>query len=131
MDKESWTLSELAEETGLTARTIRYYIARGLVDGPDVAGRGAVYSRRHVDRLVEIQRLQSEGRMLAEIAAVDVDSVELPVSITFQQYEIAEGVVVNVRADLAPWRVKQIRQALAKCTAELRNITDETSSKDR
>jgi len=128
MDKESWTLSELAEETGLTARTIRYYIARGLVDGPDVAGRGAVYSGRHVDRLLEIQRLQSEGRMLAEIAAVDVDGGELPTAVAVQQYEIAEGVVVSVRADLAPWRVRQIRQALAKCAAELRNTTDNSAS---
>ena len=128
MDKESWTLSELAEETGLTARTIRYYIARGLVDGPEVAGRGAVYGRRHVDRLVEIQRLQSEGRMLAEIATVDVDSVELPTAVVMQQYEIAEGVVVSVRGDLAPWRVKQVRQAMAKFAAELRNITDGSTS---
>jgi len=128
MDKESWTLSELAEETGLTARTIRYYIARGLVDGPEVAGRGAVYGRRHVYRLVEIQRLQSEGRMLAEIAAVDVDTTEMLQAVVMQQYEIAEGVVVNVRGDLAPWRVKQIRQALAKCAAELRNMADSSAS---
>ena len=128
MDRESLTLSELADETGLTARTIRYYIARGLLDGPYVAGRGATYNRRHLDRLLEIQRLQSEGRMLAEIATVDVDSVELQAPLAVQQYEIAEGVVVNVRADLAPWRLKQIRHALAKCAVELGNIDKETSS---
>jgi hypothetical protein len=128
MNKTTWTLAELADETGLTARTIRYYIARGLVDGPDVAGRGAAYGRRHLDRLLEIQRLQAEGRMLAEIGAGDVDSVELPPPVSWQQFEIAEGVVVNVRADLAPWRLKQIKQALAKCSAQLRNTVEDSAS---
>jgi len=130
MDTESRTLSELAEETGLTARTIRYYIARGLVDGPDVAGRGAVYGTRHVDRLREIQRLQAEGRMLAEIASADVDGGELPMPVATQQYEIAKGVVVTVRADLAPWRIKQIRQTLAKCAAELKNTHEDSASRE-
>ena len=67
--KSEWTLSELAQETGLPARTIRYYIARGLLAGPGVAGRGAVYGTEHLTRLREIQTLQGEGRMLAEIAA--------------------------------------------------------------
>src|SRR5437016_1302585 len=62
--KAEWTLSELAEETGLPARTIRYYIARGLLAGPEVAGRGAVYGSHHLARLREIQSLQREGRML-------------------------------------------------------------------
>lgn len=119
-DKTYWTLAELADETGLTARTIRYYIARGLVDGPDVAGRGATYGRRHIDRLREIQRLQAEGHMLAEIASSDVEAAELPPPVACQQFEIADGVSVSVRADLPPWRLKQIRQALTECAAKLR-----------
>jgi DNA-binding transcriptional MerR regulator len=119
MDKTTWTLSELAGETGLTARTIRYYIARGLLDGPGTAGRGAAYNAAHVERLREIQRLQAEGRMLAEIGRADAPAT-LPEPVTFQQYALAEGVVVTVRADLAPWRLKQIRQALARCASELK-----------
>ena len=30
----SRTLAELSEESGIPARTIRFYIARGLLDGP-------------------------------------------------------------------------------------------------
>jgi DNA-binding transcriptional MerR regulator len=118
MDKATWTLTELAADSGLTARTIRYYIARGLVDGPDVAGRGAVYNQRHLDRLREIQRLQSEGRMLAEIGQ-SASPVELPQPALWYQFEIADGVTVNVRADLAPWRAKQVREVLAECAAKL------------
>ena len=61
------TLAELAEAAGIPARTIRFYIARGLLDGPLKAGRGAVYTAEHLARLEKIKTLQAEGRMLAEI----------------------------------------------------------------
>jgi len=118
MDKSTWTLAELAADSEVTPRTIRYYIARGLLDGPDTAGRGAAYSRRHLERLVEIKRLQVDGRMLAEIAQSEAP-VELPQPVAWYQFEIADGVTVNVRADLAPWRAKQVRQVLADCAAKL------------
>ena len=121
--KAEWTLSELAEETGLPARTIRYYIARGLLAGPEVAGRGAIYGSHHLARLREIQSLQREGRMLAEIAQAPGD-VELPPPIAWQQYAVAEGITVNVRADLAPWRLKRVRKVLAEIAARLKEETD-------
>jgi len=67
MSKE-WTLRELAAETGVPGRTIRFYISRGLVDPPLRAGRGAAYGEAHKARLEEIRRLQAQGLMLAEIA---------------------------------------------------------------
>ena len=66
--RKSKTLAELSEESGIPARTIRFYIARGLLDGPVKAGRGAVYTAGHLARLEKIKALQAEGRMLAEIA---------------------------------------------------------------
>ena len=118
MDKSTWTLAELAADSEISPRTIRYYIARGLLDGPETAGRGAVYSRRHFDRLLEIKRLQTGGRMLAEIAQSEA-TAELLQPVAWYQFQIADGVTVNVRADLAPWRAKQVRQALADCAAKL------------
>jgi DNA-binding transcriptional MerR regulator len=118
MDKSTWTLAELAADTEVAPRTIRYYIARGLLVGPDTAGRGAVYSRHHLERLLEIKRLQAGGRMLAEIAQADAPA-ELPQPVAWYQFDIADGVTVNVRADLAPWRAKQVRQVLADCAAKL------------
>lgn len=119
MDKTQWTLAELADETGLTARTIRYYIARGLLDGPGVAGRSAVYGLPHLQRLREIQQQQREGRMLAEIAADVVDAVALAEPALWQHFALADGVVVQIRADLAPWRVKQVRKLVAEMAARL------------
>lgn len=119
MEKTRWTLSELADEVGLPARTIRYYIARGLLDGPDVAGRGAGYGVAHRDRLIEIRTLQSEGRMLAEIAQPAAPAA-LPAAETWQQYRLADGVTVQVRSDLAPWRLKRIHHIIADAAAQLK-----------
>src|SRR5437667_3133986 len=118
--KSEWTLAELAEDVGLPARTIRYYIARGLLAGPGVAGRGAVYGTEHLTRLREIQTLQGEGRMLAEIASSRADDAQLPAPVVWQQYVVADGITVNVRADLAPWRLKRVRKVLAEIAAQLK-----------
>jgi DNA-binding transcriptional MerR regulator len=112
-----WTLAELAEEAGLSPRTIRYYISRGLLDGPLVAGRGAVYSIEHVERLKTIQRLQAEGAMLAQIGRVlagEDQGAEMTESQTWSLYPIDSDVQVWVKADLAPWRTSQIRKALSE-----------------
>lgn len=121
--KETWTLAELAEETGLTARTIRYYIARGLLEGPAVAGRGAAYGAAHLARLREIQTLQSSGTMLAEIGRVlagDRPALELPAPAVWRSYALDPDVVVMVKAEISPWRSRQIKGALEELAARLR-----------
>ena len=45
---EALTLADLSTATGIPGRTIRFYIAQGLLDGPDTAGRTARYSPRHM-----------------------------------------------------------------------------------
>jgi DNA-binding transcriptional MerR regulator len=118
----SWTLAELTEDTGLTPRTIRYYIARGLVKGPVVAGRGAIYSAEHLERLKMIKRLQAGGMMLAEIARVlggAAEPKQLPTPVSWQSYALTDDVTVQVRADTAPWRAKEIRDALREFAARL------------
>ena len=62
------TLAELSKESGVPARTIRFYIARGLLEGPVKVGRGAAYTGEHLAQLEKIRQLQAEGHMLAEIA---------------------------------------------------------------
>lgn len=112
---EAQTLTELSEQSRIPARTIRFYIARGLLDGPAKAGRGAVYTAEHLTRLEEIKQLQSQGRMLAEIAQIldggpPAQTASPPSS--WWQHVIADDVMVWVRADVSPWRTKQIRGAI-------------------
>lgn len=121
--KVRWSLAELAQESGLSRRTIRYYISRGLLSGPVVAGRGAVYGEHHLARLQRIRELQSRGAMLSEITrmlegkpAQDL----LPAPESWERYPLDGDVVVWLRADVAPWRSRQIRKALGEFAAKIR-----------
>jgi DNA-binding transcriptional MerR regulator len=73
-------LSELCARTGVTARTVRYYIQQGLLRSPGQTGPGAKYDQGHLSRLLAIRRLQHEHLPLAEIRkrlhALDDSSVE-------------------------------------------------------
>lgn len=114
------TLAELAEETGIPARTVRFYIARGLLDGPEVAGRGASYGEAHLARVQAIREMQQRGLTLAEIAReLGGGAPALAAPAARWQYEISPDVTVLVRADLAPWRWKQVHSALEQMAARL------------
>ena len=70
MAKRDQTLSleQLATLTGVPARTIRYYIARGLLDRPQGEKRGAYYEPRHAEQLAAIRRWQESGLSLERVA---------------------------------------------------------------
>jgi DNA-binding transcriptional MerR regulator len=62
-----YTLTELADLAGVTPRTVRYYLAQGLLPAVGVAGPGAKYDDGHLARLRLIRQLQREHQPLAEI----------------------------------------------------------------
>ncbi len=67
MEQESYRLPELADAAGVTPRTVRYYIAQGLLPSPGRLGAGTRYGSEHLDRLRLIRGLQDEGLSLSEI----------------------------------------------------------------
>ena len=62
-----YRLDELAEATGVTPRTIRYYVAEGLLPSPQGAGPATVYTVGHRDRLLLIGQLKARGIPLRDI----------------------------------------------------------------
>ncbi len=74
IDPEGLTLEELKDQSGVTPRTIRYYMLNGLLAGPTGAGSAARYPPGHVPRLRAIRLLQDDGRQLAAIRA-ELDAV--------------------------------------------------------
>ncbi|HEX6936647.1 MAG TPA: helix-turn-helix domain-containing protein [Actinomycetes bacterium] len=64
---ESMTITELAEQVGMTPRNIRAYQSRGILFPPRIEGRVARYSGVHAARLQLIASLQREGFTLAAI----------------------------------------------------------------
>ena len=64
---ERYRIAELAQATGVTPRTIRYYVAEGLLPPPEGAGPAAVYDAGHRDRLELIGHLKDQYLPLKEI----------------------------------------------------------------
>lgn len=69
MPDDSHTLTDLARLAGVTPRTVRYYVAQGLLPAPVTAGPATRYGAGHLARLRLIRRLQREHLPLAEIRA--------------------------------------------------------------
>ena len=113
---DDMTLTELAGAANLPARTVRFYIARGLLGGPVKAGRGAAYTAEHLKRLERIKALQAEGRMLSEIGRAlegPGPKSHAPQPTAWWQHIVAGDVVVWTKDDMNPWRTKQVRSAIA------------------
>ena len=67
--ESQYSLQDLADLAGVSPRTVRYYVAQGLLPSPGQVGPGAHYSEGHLARLRLIRRLQREHLPLAEIRA--------------------------------------------------------------
>ena len=73
-DPESgYTLEALAEASGLSARTIRFYRHSGLIEAPRRVGRFAYYDQDQLARLRLIAALRSRGLGLTGVAEVLTD----------------------------------------------------------
>jgi DNA-binding transcriptional MerR regulator len=67
MPDDPYSLADLARLADVTTRTIRYYVAQGLLPSPEAAGPATRYGEGHLARLRLIKRLQREHLPLAEI----------------------------------------------------------------
>lgn len=73
-----YTIDELAAQSGVPSRTIRFYQAKGVLPAPRKRGRVAVYDASHADRLQVVGELQDKGLRLRAIRDIicreDLDS---------------------------------------------------------
>lgn len=65
----SYKIDELAREAQVSARTVRYYVQRGLLPAPAFHGKDTTYDRGHLLRLQIIKKLQEAHLPLDEIQA--------------------------------------------------------------
>ena len=129
-----FSLNELAKKSGVPERTIRYYISRGLIPGPVRGGRGAEYTPEHLAGIQTVRQLQSAGMTLAEIEyefARDAgDRLPAIAPESWSMYRISPDVTVQVRDGRSPWRIKQLRSAIARLAAELANEDHQENGDD-
>lgn len=95
MTEDSLTLDGIAKAARVTARTIRFYQARGALMPPEVRGRVAYYGERHLERLKLVAQLQDRGLRIDAIR-------DLLKSIDNGETDLAEWLGVE-RALQASW----------------------------
>ncbi len=66
---QTYKLNELAHEAGVSVRTVRYYVQRGLLQAPPFRGSDTVYTQAHLRRLKAIRLLQQRHFPLDAILA--------------------------------------------------------------
>jgi DNA-binding transcriptional MerR regulator len=67
MPDDPYSLNDLARLADVTPRTIRYYVAQGLLPSPEAAGPATRYGEGHLARLRLIKRMQREHLPLSDI----------------------------------------------------------------
>ena len=128
------TLAELAAQADVPARTVRFYITRGLLPGPRRGGRGAMYGIEHLKRIEQVKALQARGLTLTQIAGSlggTMAKALVPRPTAWWSYPIQEDIVLWVRADASPWRLRQVRSAIAEVTAQLGSISKEERNEEK
>jgi Ca-activated chloride channel family protein len=77
--QSEWKLPELAAAAGVSPRTVRYYVQRGLLPAPPFRGPDTVYGEEHLLRLKAIRALQARFLPLdaiqVELARLDADAL--------------------------------------------------------
>ena len=131
-------LDELSTLAGVTPRTVRYYIAQGLLDRPAGEKRGSHYLRRHLEQLLLIRRWTDAGLGLDRIRellsgappdpprrTVPPGSVEV-----WSRVTVADGLEVHLEPGRAGLSPEQARAFLRGITALYRQVRTETEPRD-
>jgi len=120
------TMEQLSEKSGVTPRTIRYYVTQNLLPAPAKGCKDA-YSENHLGILLRIKSFQAEGKSLDEIraalAAVPTRRFifpDHPVVIKFLPipmephvlWKVTPDVTVQCRSDIPDSRFQRVVKAM-------------------
>ena len=116
-------ISELCSAAGVMPRTVRYYIAEGLLDRPEGSNKGAYYTMEHLVRLRKIRNMREKGIPLDVIrerfSALDesthfrhrtAGTTSILTHVTLD--EGVELIIDPVRSKLSASKIKQLHQAV-------------------
>ena len=130
-----FSIDELSTLAGVTPRTVRYYIAEGLLDRPAGEKRGAHYLQRHLDQLLLIRRWSDAGLSLDRIRELRAGAPEDPPPRSvrpgtvevWSRVTLADGLELQIepgRADLSPEQIRALVRAVTDAYRRVRGDDD-------
>lgn len=127
---ERFSIDDLSTLAGVTPRTVRYYIAEGLLDRPEGEKRGSHYVRRHLEQLLLIRSWTEAGLSLERVReliagappdpaarATPAGSVEV-----WSRVTVADGLEVQIEPGRAGLSPEQVRAFVRGLTALYRDV---------
>lgn len=132
-ETEQLTIGELATLVGVTRRTVRFYIAQGLLDRPEGEKRGAHYLRKHLDQLLLVRRWTDAGLSLDRVRELIAGAPEDPprkaappgsVEV-WSRVTLADGLEVHIEPGRAGLSPEQVRALVRGMTALYRQVRAE------
>ncbi len=137
-----YTMDDLERESGVTSRTIRYYISEGLL--PPAYGRGptAVYDADHLLRLRYIQQLKATRLPLSEIKdrlntlsaedlAIALRIETEPRAETWRHYRLHEDLEILVRDRPTGTRPMREEEAFDLIVEYARSVLEDLGREER
>ena len=125
------TLEQLSAQSDTPGRTIRYYIQKGLMAGPEGERRGAWYTPAHLADLLRIRQWQETGLSLEAIAGLLQAKHEPPIAarrpgaIEVQSHLIfADGIELVVSPERSGLTQTQVRRLFQTVLAALDTLKD-------
>jgi DNA-binding transcriptional MerR regulator len=127
-----YSIHDLATLASVPTRTVRFYIAQGLIDRPFGAKRGAWYEERHLQQLLMIRRWTDAGLSLDRVRELQAGSPEeappRPVKPgmveVWSRVTLADGIEIQVEPGRAGMTPEQVRAFIQDVTAAYRRVRD-------
>jgi DNA-binding transcriptional MerR regulator len=138
---ERYSIDELSALAGVTPRTVRYYIALGLLDRPAGEKRGAHYLRQHLEQLLLVRRWSEAGLSLDRVRELIAGAPEDPprraapagTVEVWSRVTLADGLEVQIepgRARLSPEQVRALVRGMTALYRQVRASPDGGTSAD-
>jgi DNA-binding transcriptional MerR regulator len=131
-----YNIHDLATLASVPTRTVRFYIAEGLMDRPHGAKRGAWYEERHLQQLLLIRRWSDAGLSLDRVRELQAGAPEeappRPVKPgmveVWSRITLADGLEVQVEPGRASLSPEQVRAFIQDVTAAYRRVREPGSA---